>query len=187
MPERPNLILASGSPQRRAILEQLGIPFSVTVSGVPELEQGPADEVALENARRKASAVAVRHPEAVVLGADTVVELDGAIYGKPADRGQAAEMLRALSGRRHEVVGGLCLIEGDLTRTAVVRTAVTFRQLSSALLDWYLSSGEWAERAGAYAIQGRGAALVESVEGDYLNVVGLPVSALLALGPGLLP
>jgi septum formation protein len=184
--ERLTLILASASPQRRAILGQLGIPFQVVVSGAEELEQGPAEEVAVENARRKAISVAGRHPGALVLGADTVVSLDDRLYGKPAGVDGAAEMLRALSGRRHTVVGGVCLIEGDRIRTAVARTEVRFRELSDSLLDWYLGSGEWAERAGAYAIQGRGAALVESVDGDYLNVVGLPVSTLLALSPELL-
>jgi septum formation protein len=184
--EPPALILASGSPQRRAILEQLGIPFSVVVSDVEELERGRAEDVAVANARRKAEAVAALHPDALVLGADTVVCLDDTLYGKPPTSGEAAEMLRALSGQRHEVVGGLYLTGEGRALTAVARTAVRFRELSEELIAWYLKSGEWRERAGGYAIQGRGAALVAEIDGDYLNVVGLPVAALLERAPELL-
>jgi septum formation protein len=180
------LILASSSPQRRAILEQLGIPFSVVVPRVGELMSGPPDEVVLENAHRKASAVAADAPDALVLGVDTVVWAGGRIYGKPAGRQQAGETLQALSGTRHVVLSGVCLISGGRSRTAAARTVVEFRQLDRALIDWYLASEEWRERAGGYAIQGRGAALVSSIEGDYLNVVGLPVATLLELEPGLL-
>lgn len=186
MAEPPALILASRSPQRRAILEQLGIPFSVVVPGVDELEQGPADEVAVVNARRKAEAVAALHPDALVLGADTVVCLEGMLYGKPSGAEEAGEMLRALSGHRHEVIGGLCLTGGGRTLTIAARTAVRFRKLSEELIGWYVESGEWRERAGGYAIQGRGAALVAEIDGDYLNVVGLPVAALLEQAPELL-
>jgi septum formation protein len=186
--ETPGLILASRSPQRRAILEQLGIAFSVIMPDVEELEQGSAEDVALENARRKAEAVAADHPGALVLGADTVVSLEGRLYGKPRAADQAGEALRALSGRTHQVVGGVCLIgpaPTRSTRTAVARTEVRFRELSDGLIEWYLGSGEWRERAGGYAIQGRGAALVAELRGDYLNVVGLPLSTLLELAPGL--
>ena len=185
MADRRTLILASRSPQRRAILEQLGIKFSVVVSDVEEREQGDPGEVALENARRKAMAVAERHPEAVVLGADTVVSLDRRLYGKPADVEAARATLGALSGQCHLVVGGICLVQSGGTRTALATTSVRFRVLSDELLGWYLDSGEWRERAGAYAIQGLGAALVEAIDGDYLNVVGLPVSALIELAPEL--
>jgi septum formation protein len=173
------LVLASRSPQRRAILEQVGIPFTVAVPGVPELEQGDPRELVLENARRKAAAV----DGELVLGVDTEVILDGRALGKPADRRHAEEILRALAGREHEVLSGVALSDG---RTAVEGTVVGFRAPDEALLGWYLETGEWAERAGAYAIQGRGAALVERIEGDYLNVVGLPVAALLKLAPELL-
>ena len=181
------LILASRSPQRKAILEQLGVCFEVRAAGVEELEAGPPSELALENARRKASAVAGdAHPEALILGADTIVALDGRVYGKPADAGAARRTLEALSGRRHEVIGGICLIHGQRTRTAVARTLVEFRELDRRLLEWYLATDEWRERAGGYAIQGKGAALVRALSGDYLNVVGLPLGALLELEPGLL-
>lgn len=168
------------------ILEQLGILFAVVVPDVEELEQGPPEEVATVNARRKAEAVASQRPEEIVLGADTVVCLDGRIYGKAPGEVEARQTLAALSGRRHDVISGLCLIERAEARTATVRTAVRFRPLGERLIAWYLESQEWRDRAGAYAIQGRGAALVEGIEGDYLNVVGLPLGALLELAPQLL-
>jgi septum formation protein len=180
------LILASRSPQRRAILEQLGIAFSVVEPGVEELEAGPPDEVAIENAYRKAAAVAKDAEGETVLGVDTVVTLGTRLYGKPRDADHARETLRALAGRRHVVISGVCLIEEGRSRTALARTLVQIRALSDELIEWYLQSGEWRERAGGYAIQGRGAALVSAIEGDYLNVVGLPVATLLELAPGLL-
>jgi septum formation protein len=181
------LVLASRSPQRRLILERLGIPFTVVVPEVQEREQGPPEEVALQNARRKAEVVAGQRPDDIVLAVDTVVCLDGRLYGKPAGEAQARQTLAALSGRRHEVVGGLCLIEDGQALTATATTAVRFRALDDAMISWYLESEEWRDRAGAYAIQDRGAALVEWIEGDYLNVVGLPLAALLQLAPQLLP
>jgi septum formation protein len=180
------LILASGSPQRSAILEQLGIAFSVVVPTVEELESGPAHEVAAENAYRKAAAVAPGAPDALVLGVDTVVALGSRLYGKPADLDAARATLATLSGRRHAVVSGVCVIEDGRARTAATTTLVDFRALDDALLDWYLADGEWRERAGGYAIQGRGAALVAAIEGDYSNVVGLPVPTLLDLAPWVL-
>ncbi len=186
------LVLASRSPQRRAILEQLGIRFEVVESGVEEVTAGPPEEVALENAFRKARAVAAVRPGRRVLGADTVVALGAVLYDKPQDRAQAEATLRALAGHAHRVVSAICLIEGREAgparreRTAAVATTVRFRALDEALLRWYLDSEDWRERAGAYGIQGRGAALVAGIEGDYLNVVGLPVAALLELAPDLL-
>ena len=179
------LVLASRSPQRRAILEQLGVDFSVQVPDVEELESGPPHEVALENAFRKASAVADGAAGDVVLGVDTVVALGARVYGKPADPEQARTTLIALAGRRHAVISGVCLIADGRSRTAAAQTTVEFRALSETLIDWYLASDEWRERAGGYAIQGRGAALVAAIEGDYLNVVGLPVATLLELVPDL--
>ena len=126
----------------------------------------------------------------LVLGVDTVVVLDGVIYGKPADAAEARAVLARLSGRVHEVVSGIAVVEGDAAapqvRTASATTRVTFRQIDQSTLDWYLATDEWQERAGGYAIQGRGAALVAGIDGDYLNVVGLPVTALLELLPGIL-
>jgi septum formation protein len=179
------LILASRSPQRRAILEQIGVRFEVRVSDVPELDDGPPDEVALENAYRKAAAVALDAPHMPVLAVDTVVSVGGRIYGKPRDREHARATLAALSGRRHSVISGICMIGRGRTRTAAARTLVDFRPLSRMLIDRYLDTGEWRDRAGAYAIQGRGAILVKAIEGDYLNVVGLPVTTLIDLMPQL--
>ena len=180
-------MLASRSPQRRAILEQLGVGFSVEMPEVEEVEHGPPHEVALENAYRKAAAVAGEGSGGLVLGVDTVVSLGARMYGKPADPDEARATLSALAGRRHTVISGLCLIGADgRARTAAAETGVQFRVLDDRLIDWYLSSGEWRERAGGYAIQGRGAALVARIEGDFHNVVGLPVPTLLDLAPELL-
>jgi septum formation protein len=129
--------------------------------------------------------VAATDPDALVLGVDTVVTVGGRLYGKPRDQAHAAEILRALGGRRHAVISGVCLIEPGRTRTAAARTLVEFRDLDDAAIAAYLDTGEWRERAGAYAIQGRGAVLVRAIEGDYLNVVGLPVATLIDLIPGL--
>lgn len=138
------------------------------------------------NALRKARAARIEDRAEVVLGCDTVVSLDGVIYGKPADELQAMSTLQALAGRTHEVVSGLALLLAGDERTAVARTEVSFRELEPATLDWYVGLGEWRERAGGYAIQGAGAALVRSIAGDYENVVGLPLAGLLDLYPELL-
>jgi septum formation protein len=178
------VILASRSPQRRAILEQLGVAFTVVEPDVEELTKGDPRELVRENALRKARAPASGER---VLGADTAVVLDGHPFGKPADEHEAEEFLGRLSGRTHEVMSGIALREPDgAERSDVAVTRVRFRRLEAADLAWYLATGEWRERAGAYAIQGRGAALVDHIEGDYWNVVGLPVAALLRLVPDLL-
>lgn len=140
--------------------------------------------MAVENAYRKAAALDAA--EALVLGVDTVVALGARLYGKPENEGEARGALHALSGRRHAVVSGLCLMHDGETRTAAATTLVEFRRLDDRLIDWYLATSEWQGRAGAYAIQGKGAALVASIEGDYLNVVGLPTTLLLELQPDLL-
>jgi len=186
---RPALVLASSSPQRRALLQRLGVPFSVRVPETSELCSGDPLQLARENALRKARAALAPGVPEVVVGCDTLVALDGVIYGKPADERQARETLTALSGAEHEVISGLALLFGaeqGRERTAIARTGVAFRELSDELLAWYLATGEWRGRAGAYAIQGAGAALVRSVRGDYENVVGLPLASLLDLYPELL-
>jgi septum formation protein len=156
------------------------------VPDVEELGEGDPVAVARENARRKAEAVAAdAAADVAVIGVDTVVVLGDAIYGKPRDAAHAKEMLQALSGREHTVVSGLAIRRAGATELLDDATKVRFRDLSP-LLDWYLPHEEWRERAGAYAIQGRGAAFVESISGDYLNVVGLPVAALLDRWPGVL-
>jgi nucleoside triphosphate pyrophosphatase len=178
------VILASGSPRRRAILEQLGVEFRVEVPGVEEVESGEPRAVVRENALRKARAVA--RPGERVLGADTAVVVDGEPFGKPADEPAARALLERMSGRAHEVMSGVAICEGGAERSDVAVTTVRFRTLEPEDVDWYLATGEWREHAGGYAIQKRGAALVESIEGDYWNVVGLPVAALLRLVPDLL-
>jgi septum formation protein len=158
----------------------------VRVPDVEELDSGPPHEVAVENAYRKATAVARDAAGSLVLGVDTVVNVGPRIHGKPADAADAREMLVALSGRRHSVISGVCLVAPSGTKTATATTLVDFRVLDDSLIDWYMRTEEWRERAGGYAIQGRGAALVAGIEGDYSNVVGLPVTTLLELMPGLL-
>jgi septum formation protein len=177
----PPLVLASRSPQRRAILEQLGIPFEVAV---PDYEEEPSgDDPAAEverRARGKARSVAAVD-ERPVLGVDTEVVLDGRVYGKPRDAAEAEAMLDELSGRTHEVVSGLCLLTRAWEEVRHAVTRVSFRALTPRELGLYVASEEWRERAGGYAIQGLGAALVERIEGDYLNVVGLPAAVLVDL------
>jgi septum formation protein len=184
--ERPRLVLASASPQRRAILARLGVAVEVRPTDVEEVEVGDPQVVAVENALRKARAARDPNREEVVLGVDTMVELDSRIYGKPADEAQARATLAALAAKTHTVVSGLALLDASGERTAAARTRVHFRELSDQLIDWYLASGEWRERAGGYAIQGAGAALVREIEGDYENVVGLPLATLLDLRPDLI-
>ncbi len=175
------LVLASGSPQRRAILAQLGVAFTVQPADVEEATGGDPGRLVEHNAVLKARAV----PGECVLGADTAVALAGAVYGKPADEAQARSFLEALSGREHCVWSGLALIERGRARTAVDCATVTFRDLSREDIDWYLATGEWRDRAGGYAIQGAGMALVERMEGDHSCVVGLPVAVLMRLAPEL--
>ena len=152
------------------------------VSGVEEQTGGDPREVALENARRKAAAVA--RPGELVLGGHTIVVLDGEILGKPRDERQATEYLGRLAGRTHTVIGGVALLgRGELVDT----TEVDFAALDPPTVEWYVRSREWEGRAGGYAIQGRGAALVTGIRGDYLNVVGLPLARLLSLDPELHP
>ena len=185
------LVLASGSPQRRVLLERLGVPFTVRVSDASELEQGedPA-QVAVENALRKARAVRRPGLAEAVLGCDTIVVLDGVIYGKPADEQAARATLAALGGRTHEVISGVALLlaqegSGATERTAVARTLVTFRPIDDELLDWYVGTEEWRGRSGGYAIQGAGAKLAVALEGEEENVVGLPLSTLTEIYPEL--
>jgi septum formation protein len=175
------LVLASRSPQRRAILEQLGIAFEVEPVDVDELDAGVAHEVARANALAKARAGAAARPGATVLGVDTVVAWEDEIIGKPASASAAEATLKRLSGRTHEVVSGLALVRSGNSQVVHEVTEVTFRALDDDVVRRYVRTGEWAGRAGGYAIQGQGAALVRMIAGDYLNVVGLPVGALLDL------
>jgi septum formation protein len=163
----------------------LGVAFTVRPADVPELEAGVAEDVALANARAKALAVTAQ-PGEVVLGVDTVVATDQGIWGKPADEDDARATLRHLAGRAHRVVSAVVLAGDGAVRSALDTTIVTFRELDPPTIEWYVAAGEWRGRAGGYAVQGRGGALVRRIEGDYLNVVGLPVAALLDLWPDLL-
>lgn len=175
------LRLASTSPQRRAILEQLRIPFEVVAPEYTEHDPPDADPAALVRDHAVGKARSVHVAGRVTLGVDTTVHLDGRVYGKPADAAEAGLMLRQLSGRRHTVLSGLCLLGPDFELVHHELTDVTFRLLSRGDVDVYVASGEWQGRAGAYAIQGLGGRLVARVEGDYLNVVGLPAAVLVRL------
>ena len=177
------ILLASTSPQRRAILEQLGLPFEVVAPRYEERDPPDADPVALvrEHAQGKARSVAEDAGDRPVLGVDTTVVCGGRVYGKAAGQEEAAEMLEALGGETHEVVSGLCLLTPAWEELHHEVTRVTFRRLTARDIATYVAGGEWQGRAGAYAIQGLGAALVERVEGDYLNVVGLPAALLIRL------
>jgi septum formation protein len=168
-------VLASTSPQRRAILEQLRIPFEVVA---PDFDEVPGTSP-LDRAVGKARSVAV--DDRPVLGVDTEVLLDGELLGKPADESAAEAMLEALAGRTHEVVSGLCLRTRAWEEQRAETTRVTFRELTPRDLGHYVAAGEWQGRAGGYAIQGLGASLVERIEGDFLNVVGLPAATLVRL------
>jgi nucleoside triphosphate pyrophosphatase len=183
VPPAPPLLLASRSPQRRAILEQLGIPFEVVPPQYDEAGADAADpvETVRENARGKVRSVAVVAAERPALGVDTEVVVEGRVFGKPADASEAEAMLEALAGRTHEVVSGLCLLTPGWEAVEHEVTRVSFRGLDARDLAAYIGTGEWEGRAGAYAVQGRGAALVERIEGDYLNVVGLPAALLVRL------
>jgi septum formation protein len=179
----PPLLLASRSPQREAILHQLHIPFDVVAPRYEEEwpEVADAVEVVREHARGKARSVSDRADERPVLGVDTAVVLRGVIFGKPKGAAEAERMLEDLSGNTHVVVSGLCLLTPAWEDVEHEATRVTFRELTPGELGTYVATGEWEGRAGAYAIQGRGASLVRGIEGDYFNVVGLPVALLVRL------
>ncbi len=177
-----SVVLASGSPQRREILARLGVEFEVVVSGVEELSDGDPERLVVENARRKARAVAA--PDGtLVIGCDTDVVLDGEVLGKPADAVEARAYLDRMSGRPHTVMSGLVVRDGEGERSGLERTTVAFKTLSEAEKERYVAFGEWRDRSGGYAIQTLGSTLVERVEGSVSNVVGLPVGLLFELAP----
>jgi septum formation protein len=174
------LVLASTSAQRRAILEQLRIPFEAVSPVYEEHDPPDADPVALVRAHAEGKARSIwRGP--LTLGVDTTVHLDGRVYGKAVDGKDAAAMLGELSGRTHAVLSGVCLLGPNVEEIEHVTTSVTFRTLPERDIAMYIASGEWQGRAGAYAIQGLGGRFIERIDGDYLNVVGLPGTALLRL------
>jgi septum formation protein len=176
------LVLASASPRRARILEELGVAFRVVVSGAEEDDREGEDAVArvVRLARSKAEVVA-RHEMLPVLGADTEVVVDGACLGKPATQADAVSMLTRLSGRIHEVLTGVCLAREGRVYSGVDRTQVRFARLSAAEIEWYVSTGEPMDKAGAYHVDGRGACFIESIDGSPSNVAGLPVRLLLQL------
>ena len=178
-----SVVLASGSPQRREILQKLGVEFEVVVPGVEELSGGDPEVEVVENARRKARAV---ERGGFVIACDTDVVLDGRALGKPADEAEARQYLERMSGRAHEVLGGLVVLVDGEERGGLERTTVVFKQLSESEKERYVRFGEWRGRSGGYAIQTLGSTLVERVEGSVSNVVGLPVGLLAELAPELL-
>jgi septum formation protein len=182
-PPEPPLLLASRSPQRQAILHQLHIPFEVVAPHYEETWPDGVDavEVVRTHARGKAESVVELADERPVLGVDTAVVLGDRVFGKPKDAADAERMLEELSGKTHAVVSGLCLITPGWEELEHEETRVSFRKLTPRDLGVYVGAGEWEGRAGGYAIQGRGAALVSGIDGDYFNVVGLPVALLIRL------
>lgn len=175
------LTLASSSPQRRAILEQLHVNFEVVEPTYVEDDALGIEPADLVRAHAEGKARSVHGEGKLTLGVDTTVVLDDRMYGKPSDREHAGRMLNELSGRTHRVISGVCLLGLDEDIVIHEITDVTFRLLSHDVVASYLDSGEWEGRAGAYAIQGLGGRLVERIDGDYLNVVGLPGALLISL------
>ncbi len=178
------LVLASGSPRRRELLQDAGLEFEILPAELEEVFRAgrSPEENAGELARLKADWAAARRPECFVLAADTLVAVDGRLLGKPRDRGEARRMLRQLSGRSHQVITGLaCHPPGGPCLSETVASTVTFKPLSEERIEAYLDTGEYRDKAGAYAIQGAGGDLVQSCEGSFSNVVGLPVEQTLAL------
>ena len=175
------LTLASTSPQRRAILEQLAIPFEVVAPVYVEDDPPDADPAELVCRHAEGKARSVHGAGRITLGVDTTVVLDGRVYGKASDPAEATHMLNELSGRTHTVVSGICLLGAGDPVVAHERTDVSFRLLSPETVSAYVAGGEWEGRAGAYAIQGLGGRLVERIEGDHLNVVGLPGALLVSI------
>lgn len=171
------IVLASSSPRRKELLKTAGVSFETDVEGVEEIPQGDtAEEIVCSLACQKCRPVAARRPEDCVIGADTVVVLDGDVLGKPADEKEACRMLRSLSGREHDVYTGVCISTGGKEYVFSERTAVKFFELTDEEIYTYVKTGEPMDKAGAYGIQGLGCALVEEIKGDYFNVVGLPVA-----------
>jgi septum formation protein len=180
MPERePRIILASASPRRAELLKQIGVEFEIAPSEVgeqPHPDEAPADYIT-RIARAKVIAVARKRETGLVIGADTVVVLDGRLLGKPADEADASRMLRVLSGTWHAVMTGVALFDAATRREVADydKTLVKFAQLTDAEIEWYISTGEPMDKAGAYGIQGRAGLFVEEIAGNYYNVVGLPI------------
>ncbi|MBE6100074.1 MAG: septum formation inhibitor Maf [Anaerovibrio sp.] len=174
------IILASASPRRKELLTQIGCKFTIITSNAEEIKDSGLHprELVVRNAYHKAAAVAREHPQYPVLGSDTVVSLDGHIYGKPRDEEQAREMLKKLSGKTHQVTTGVVFVWKNQSWQAWETTEVEFSPLSQSQIDKYVATGEPADKAGAYAIQGRAATFIKGIRGSYSNVVGLPLHCL---------
>lgn len=182
--EAPSIVLASGSPRRRRLLEQIGLTFQVQPAAVDEMPLPEETAAALVErlAVAKARAVAAERPDALVIGGDTEVALDGEILGKPADPAHAVAMLLRLQGREHRVESGVAIVSPDgRVRSAVVGADVRFRPFDRELAEAYTATGEPLDKAGAYGIQGKGAVLVASIRGDYFTIMGLPVARLVGM------
>jgi septum formation protein len=185
----PVLVLASASPRRQELLRNAGIIFEVRPADIPEdpLPGEGAKQCAERLARDKALAVALQRPQDVVLGADTVVVVDGQLLGKPSDAADAARMLRLLSGRVHQVITGVCLVVRSIPSVLSETTLVTVNELTDQDIADYVASGEPMDKAGAYAIQGIASRWISRIEGDYSNVVGLPVALVFRMLRELMP
>lgn len=170
------ILLASASPRRREILSMLDVDFDVCVCDCNEKNDEKGGDYAKYAAVAKGRAVKEKAEGRIIISADTIVCIDNQILGKPKDRADAENMLETLSGRCHEVYTGFCIIDGDREISCVEKTEVYFRNLSDDEKQWYLETNEWVDKAGGYGIQGKGALLVEKINGDYFNVVGFPVS-----------
>ncbi len=179
---KPKWILASASPRRKELLNTLGLTFLTDPSGIAEPPRNPretASKYAVRVACLKARAVAGKHKAGIILSADTIVVRGNSILGKPESRADARRMLKQLSGRWHEVITGICLFECDRQRlhSTFSRTRVRFRRLSSPEIEWYLTTGEHKDKAGAYGVQGYASLFIDRIEGCYFNIVGFPISA----------
>lgn len=177
------IVLASASPRRRELLGHLGLPFIVHAANVDERVAEPMAPAALVEhlASIKAAAVVPTYPEHLIIGADTIVVVDGEILGKPVDRAHAIAMLQRLQGREHQVLTGVALRQGARSSVTHEQTTVRFRSLSAGEIERYVDSGDPMDKAGAYGIQGRAGAMIEGIQGDYFNVVGLPLCRLVQL------
>lgn len=178
-----HLILASASPRRKALLSDLGIHLKIVSNEIPEIPKPGESPVSFSRrmAREKSERVSAAHPQQWVLGADTVVVLENKLFGKPKNLREAKRFLQTLSGKTHQVITSFCLRNRvlDRERTQSVATRVSFKPLSTDEIDWYVRTGEPMDKAGAYAIQGKGAFCVKKIQGSYTNVVGLPVTEVL--------
>lgn len=181
--ELPQLILASGSPRRAEILTSVGWPFQVRIPDVDETENAgeSPDEYVMRLAQQKAAAIAQVSQEGLILAADTTVVIEGQILGKPVDREDAVRMIKTLSGATHQVLTGVAIIKNGICRTGLQKTSVTFRKMTEDEVHFLVDNGDPYDKAGGYAVQAQAALFIEGIEGDYWNVVGLPISLVYAL------